>query len=76
MEIREIIKAILSEIDNIENINDDTLLIEEGILDSMGIMYLISELEDRLSLEIPLENVEEKDFSTIKDLEVFIQKMK
>lgn len=76
MEIREIIKAILSEIDNIENINDDTLLIEEGILDSMGIMYLISELEDRLSLEIPLENIEEKDFSTIKDLEVFIQKMK
>lgn len=76
METREIIKAILSEIDNIENINDDTLLIEEGILDSMGIMYLISELEDRLSLEIPLENIEEKDFSTIKDLEAFIQKMK
>jgi len=71
MSTSELVLNILSEIKDCSNISNDTLLFERGILDSFSVLYLISELESRLNITIPLENVVESNFATIENITAF-----
>ena len=53
---------ILQEINPYMEIETDTKLLEEEILDSMEILLLISELEDKYQIQIPLESLQLEDF--------------
>lgn len=72
MKSKALILEILSEIQDCSDIRNDTLLLEEGILDSLSIVFLVSELETRLNITIPLENVVESNFKNIDSIAAFV----
>lgn len=55
-------------------IETDTKLLEEEILDSMEILLLISELEDKYQIQIPLESLQLEDFQDILSITKFVKK--
>lgn len=65
---------ILQEINPYMEIETDTKLLEEGILDSMEILLLISELEDKYQIQIPLESLQLEDFQDILSITKFVKK--
>ena len=72
LSISRLVMEILDEIRDCDDIQNDTLLLERGILDSLSILYLISELEEKLTIKINLEDVEEKNFQSIDCIAEFI----
>lgn len=72
MEVRDFVKIKLEEIEFGRKIEDDTQLIEEEILNSLSIMYLISELEKSYEISIPLEDVVQKNFGTPLLIESYV----
>lgn len=56
---------ILKEINPYIAINNYTDLLEEGILDSVGIMYLITSLEELYDIEISGDNIIPNNFRNI-----------
>ena len=65
---------ILQEINPYMEIETDTKLLEEEILDSMEILLLISELEDKYQIQIPLESLQLEDFQDILSITNFVKK--
>ena len=63
--MKDIILNILQELCPYEDITADTELLEEGVLDSMGIMLLIERLEKEFSVSIPAEELEPEDFADL-----------
>lgn len=67
-EIEQFVKNVLEEASG-ENIDDNSmLLLEEEILDSVSILYLVSELEDKYEIQIPLDDVVENNFKNIESI--------
>lgn len=50
---------------NVTELTDTTLLIESGIIDSLGIMSLLGYLEDNFSVQISGDDLIPENFSTI-----------
>ena len=46
-------------------VQDDALLISSGMIDSLSILKLIGNLENRLSVVIPTDDLQPDDFETI-----------
>ena len=65
---------ILQDINPYMEIETDTKLLEEEILDSMEILLLISELEDKYQIQIPLESLQLEDFQDILSITKFVKK--
>lgn len=59
------ILELLQEINPYESIKEDTLLIEDGILDSVGVVTLVSLLEEEFEIEIPGEEMTPENFTTV-----------
>lgn len=70
--IRQFIMDIMREIDGEFEINDKTQLLEEELLDSVSILYLVTELENAYGIEIPLEDVVESNFKDLASIERYI----
>lgn len=64
----EKIIEILKEIKPYEHITVDTELIESGILDSLSILSLVTELEEQFNVEISDEAIIAQNFATIQDI--------
>ncbi|MCT4543316.1 MAG: acyl carrier protein [Vallitalea sp.] len=64
---------ILQEINPYVEIDYNTHLLEEGILDSIGIMYLITSLEELYDIEIPGENIIPENFQDITSIQNLIK---
>ncbi len=67
------ILTILHEIAPYIDIDANSNLIEDDILDSMGILVLITELEEKYNVIIPLEEIKIEDFQTISTLVEFVK---
>ena len=50
-------------------------LVTVGIIDSVDIVSLISELEDAFGIEIPMEDVVEDNFDTVPAMWAMIQRL-
>ena len=70
------IMNILQEIDPYEDFDVNTPLLEEGILDSLSLMYLINEIESLFHINIPLEQIVEENFETVTRIYEFINTLK
>jgi D-alanine--poly(phosphoribitol) ligase subunit 2 len=46
----------------------DVDLLETGLVDSVGVVALLLELEDRFGVSLPLENLELDDFRSVRRL--------
>ncbi len=54
-------------------IGNDDPLIESGIIDSLGIMTMLSFLEDKFSLEIPGEDLVPENFASISTIAALVE---
>ena len=72
MEIKETIRNFIYKelcLDgNIKNIEDDTPLIEGGIIDSMGMLTLLAFLEEKFDLVLAAGKLNPKDFATLQSI--------
>ena len=59
---------------NIEKIKDDTLIFREGIFDSMGLMTLITYLEDNFKIQIQDTDLIEENFESVNAIYGFLEK--
>ena len=53
---------------SINNIEDDTPLIEGGIIDSMGMLTLLAFLEEKFDLVLGAGELNPKDFTTLQSI--------
>ena len=70
-----IIMDILKEVNQYENIEKDTDLLEAGILNSLNLLYLIEELEDRYEMTIPESEVKPENFRSIEQIALLVDKL-
>ena len=59
---------ILREINPYEQIDEDTMLIESGILDSLSILSLVTQLEEEFAIEIVDDAITAKNFATVSEI--------
>ena len=77
MHIEDTVIEILCDICGTKKVSKDkdANLIELGFLDSMGVVELLTELEDRFGIEIPLDDFDVEAFSTINKIESYLVKL-
>jgi acyl carrier protein len=56
------------------NVNDETLIFEQGIMDSMGFISIIGFIEDKFSVSPSTEELIEENFESINAITNFIQR--
>ena len=57
------------------DLNDDTSFLEEGIIDSTGVLELIEFLEEDFEIEIDDEDMIPENLDSLNNLEKFIAKL-
>jgi len=57
------------------DLNDDTSFLEEGIIDSTGVLELIEFLEEEFEIEIDDEDMIPENLDSLNNLEQFITKL-
>jgi acyl carrier protein len=57
------------------DLNDDTSFLEEGIIDSTGVLELIEFLEEDFEIEIDDEDLIPENLDSLNNLEKFIAKL-
>lgn len=75
-EINNFLKEIITDIQDEQEVKEDTMLLDEGIIDSVSILYLISEIEDRYEIHVSLEDVNEKNFASIDAISTYVCRLK
>ena len=71
-ELLEILKEINSDIDY----ENETALIDDGILDSLDVVALVSELNDHYDIEIGLDDLIPENFNSLEAMLALIEKLK
>jgi acyl carrier protein len=66
-ELEQMVTAIFREL-TIEVPDPDVDVIETGLLDSLGLVTLVYELEQRCGITIPFEALEVDDFRTVRSI--------
>ena len=64
----------INEINPYCTVHEDTLLLEERVLDSMGIMVLISMIETGYNISISEEDIKPDNFRNLSAIELLITK--
>ena len=59
-----------------ENITDDVLIFKNGFLDSMGLVMLITYLEDTFKIQTADADLVEENFESINAITAFVEKKK
>ena len=67
------IMELLSQINPYEEIEETTRLLEEGVLDSLALLLLISELEKKYPVKIDFEHLKLENFETVETIVEFLQ---
>ena len=64
---------IESTFDDVKKITDETLIFEEGVLDSMGLLFLIEFLKEEFSITTNDEELVIDNFQSINSIVTFIK---
>lgn len=67
-DLAEVVEAIFREDLGIEVPGPDVDVIEGGLLDSLSLITLVVELEERCRVQIPFETLEVDDFRTVDSI--------
>jgi acyl carrier protein len=65
-----IVEASLSDANKIK---DDTLIFDEGLLDSMGLLFLIEFLNENYKIEVSDQELNPKNFESINSIVSFVE---
>ena len=71
--IREKLKEIFEDICPYEDIEDDTELIESELLDSLTIVYIVTQLEDTFHITIDEKEITPKHFGSMNNIMSFLE---
>lgn len=71
----ETLLEILNDIDDTVDWENETALIDDRILDSFGVISLISELEDQFEVEIDASEIVPENFNSADDMWKMIQRL-
>jgi len=71
--LKNFITSELMQGNNNGNLNDSQSLIEEGIIDSLGILKLMSFIEDTFSVQIKDADLTPENFSTPQSIADFVK---
>ena len=63
-----------STFDDVENITDDTLIFEKGVLDSMGLLFLIEFLKEEFDVTTKDDELVVENFESINNIVSFLEK--
>lgn len=74
--MKEQILEIIKRIQPYEEINCETLLMDDGIIDSLGLAELIVSLEEAFEINISEEMIREENFQTIGSIEEMIKALR
>jgi acyl carrier protein len=72
-ELRDRIVALIRDVLYVEVPAHDTDLIEDGLLDSLGLVSLITELEVDLGFQLPLDDLDIDTFRTVTRIAAFVE---
>lgn len=64
---------IESTFDDIEKLTDETLIFEEGVLDSMGLLFLIEFLKEEFDISTSDEELVVENFQSINNILSFVE---
>ena len=67
--------AILTELHDDVDFTTETGLIENGILNSLDIVAIITEVDDRLDVQIPAEEILPENFDSAEALWALVQRL-
>lgn len=68
--------GIIEEINPYEDINETTKLIEDGILDSLTLVLLVSCIENEFGIKIPEENINISNFENVQNIVLLLENIK
>lgn len=71
-ELLELLSALKPEID----FENETELIDDGLLESFDVITLIAEIEDQLGIEIPAEEIVPENFNSAERIWKLIEEIK
>ena len=69
--MKEVIKDIIQKL-VVKKLSDDDALISSGLIDSVVIVELILEIEQKLGLSVALDEVTEQNFDSIDKLHQYL----
>jgi acyl carrier protein len=71
-QLEKYIRSNFPENINASTFNPDVDLLEQGIIDSLGVMSLLTFIEEEFGLIVPDEDIIPENFQSIRDLAQFI----
>ena len=57
-----------------DKVKDDTLIFDAGLLDSMGLLFLIEFLKEEYNVEVSDEELNPENFESINNILLFVQR--
>ena len=75
IEIKDKIREYILEatFDDVKKITDDTLIFEEGVLDSMGLLFLIEFLQEEFNITTNDDELVVENFQSINNIVAFME---
>ena len=70
-EIKAYIKDVIEESTG-ASVDDDTMLFDEEILDSMSILFLISSIESQYDVELPPDEVIQSNYESVERIANYV----
>jgi len=70
--IKKEVLDLVKKVGENENITEKSLLLDEGWIDSLSTITLLSELENKFSIEIETEELSHENFNTIENISKLI----
>lgn len=71
-ELLEILKGVRADVD----FENETGLIDDGILDSFDVVAIISEIDDRFGVQIRINELDPENFNSVENIWNLIRKLK
>lgn len=78
-ELKEKIKAFIIEnfmFGDDDGLKDDSSFLEEGIIDSTGVLELVNFLEEDFSIDVDDEELTPENFDTINNVVAYVERKK
>ena len=75
-ELLQFVRGELAGVGDPASIDENTPLIDSGVIDSMALMRLITFVEDRAGVRVPDDEVLPDNFQTVRDIESLVDRLK
>ena len=75
MKLKEDIKNYIIEasLEDVNKIKDDTMIFDSGLLDSMGLLFLIEFLKEKFDVEVEDDELNPKNFESVNSIADFVE---